>query len=345
MIDVVVLKVLHQKARAIRSRLGISIAIPSSTSDVITQLYEEVLQRMRGNQQQQLLFDYQWGGQQELHDAWEAKAEAVSRSVFAQQTIKPEEVQVELDAVRQAIGTGPTVASFISRVFRSLQIPVVERSEQNRIHVELNQEAPRALRGAVGRDEPFKGRFVLPIKSGELYLARTHPVVEGLASWVLDTALDPATRGNRKPLASRCGVSRNAEVSCRTNILLLRLRYHIHSKGRGNTPPMLAEEVMPVAYTGSPEAPVWLPLEEAERLIGLPPSGNVVPDLARVQAQSLIDALPQLEPSIKSLAEDRAQQQADSHSRVRAAARISHNLLVEPVLPVDVLGAYILLPS
>ena len=62
---------------------------------------------------------------------------------------------------------------------------------------------------------------------GELYLSRTHPLVEGLASYVMDAALDPAGRTGDAGIARRCGVVRTQRVSRRTTLLLVRLRYHI----------------------------------------------------------------------------------------------------------------------
>ena len=48
----------------------------------------------------------------------------------------------------------------------------------------------------IGQDEAFAGRFDLPLQKDEIYLGRTSPVVEGLASWTLDQALDPESRAS-----------------------------------------------------------------------------------------------------------------------------------------------------
>jgi hypothetical protein len=72
-------------------------------------------------------------------------------------------------------------------------------------------------------ENTFIARFDLPVKDSELYLSRTHPLVEGLATYVMDTALDPLGQG----LARRCGVVRTSRVARRTTLLLVRLRYHI----------------------------------------------------------------------------------------------------------------------
>ena len=84
-------------------------------------------------------------------------------------------------------------------------------------------ETPRALREAMRADKnTFTARFDLPVKDSEVYLSRTHPLVEGLATYVMDTALDPLGQG----LARRCGVVRTSRVVRRTT-LLVRFRYHI----------------------------------------------------------------------------------------------------------------------
>jgi len=232
LIDVVILNVLLRKHRKIRTQLGISVALPASTNDVIERLYDEVIREMRDLSTPQMSLAFQWSGEEQLHTQWEERAAKVSRSIFAQRTIKPEEVEAELAAIRDAIGDAPTVGRFIRDVLGQLHIPVTEKPG-GRIEVNITGETPRSLRNAIGKDDPFIGRVELPVKSPEIYLARTHPIVEGLASWVLDTALDPiANRGNR-PLAARCGVSFVSELDVRVAILLLRLRHHLRIGGRG----------------------------------------------------------------------------------------------------------------
>ena len=60
-----------------------------------------------------------------------------------------------------------------------------------KVEVGISNETPRTLRQAIGKDEPFSGRFDLPLQEGEIYLGRTSPVVEGLASWTLDQVPRP----------------------------------------------------------------------------------------------------------------------------------------------------------
>ena len=76
------------------------------------------------------------------------------------------------------------------------------------------RHVPEALREAVGM-EAVKARFELPVRDGEVYLSRTHPFTEALASYVLDTALDPLADGQ----ATRAGAMRTRAVGVRTTLI------------------------------------------------------------------------------------------------------------------------------
>src|SRR5207249_5828745 len=136
----------------------------------------------------------------------------------------PEAVASELQSVRAAIGRSEDVARFFHGVLQAAAVPVETTGKSVTVH--LSAEVSRALRQAVGRDEPFTGRFDLPLQEGEIYLGRTSPIVEGLAGWTLDQALDPVARDAR-PVASRCGVMVSSAIKVRTTLVLARFRYHL----------------------------------------------------------------------------------------------------------------------
>ncbi|MCX6354166.1 MAG: hypothetical protein NTZ78_04585 [Candidatus Aureabacteria bacterium] len=219
-------------------------------------------------------------------------------------------------------------------------VPVHERGSA--VTVQLSNETPRALRQALGRDEPFTGRFDLPLQEGEVYLGRTSPMVEGLAGWTLDQALDPLARDAR-PVASRCGVISTSSVKARTTLVLARFRYHLRVAGPvGET--MLCEEIMPLAFVGAAANPQWLCAEESERLLSAKPEQNIIKTAIDQQVGLLVEALNSIQQALEAVAGERAAAQLRAHERVRDAARTKGRITIEPVLPVDILGAYILLP-
>src|SRR5262249_41119172 len=156
-------------------------------------------------------------------------------------------------------------------VLQAASVPVQTKGKA--ITVPLSNEVPRALRQAIGKDEPFTGRFELPLEEGEIYLGRTSPVIEGLAGWTLDQALDPVARETR-PVAARCGVISTSIVSARTTLLVVRLRYHLELGG-ADAETLLCEEIVPLACTGPTDTPHWLSAE-GERLLAARPERNLI---------------------------------------------------------------------
>ena len=179
-IDGIVLDVLLRKHKKIKSDLGISVAVPGSNEDVVKALFEGMQLRGDSDNRQMYLPGLD-PIKQELHSDWEnaREREARSRSRFAQHAIKTDEVRAELDAIREAIGAGPTVERFVTDVLHLAGVPLSERPGDC-VEVAVSNETTRALRHAIARDTPFLGRFNLPVDEGALYLSRTHPIVEGL---------------------------------------------------------------------------------------------------------------------------------------------------------------------
>jgi superfamily II DNA/RNA helicase len=87
---------------------------PGDTDEVINALAENVLLRSDGPLEERLpgFDDYLRPATEQLHLAWDAaeERERRSRSIFAQETIRPE-VAAELAAMQAAVGSGADVAS------------------------------------------------------------------------------------------------------------------------------------------------------------------------------------------------------------------------------------------
>ena len=168
-------------------------------------------------------------------------------------------------------------------------------------------------------------------------------MIEGLASWTLDQALDPVARDAR-PVASRCGVIATSAVSARTTLLVVRFRYHLQIAG-GDAETILCEEIVPLACTGPADAPQWLTPEDGERLLAARPERNLIPTAIDQQLGLLLPALPRLQAGLGPVAKERAAAQLAAHERVREASRTRGRVSIDSVLPVDILGAYVLLPK
>src|SRR5262249_19045132 len=154
-------------------------------------------------------------------------------------------------------------------------------------------------------------RFELPVRADEVYLSRTHPLVERLANHVLNAALDPLLEGP----ARRCGVIRTSAVSRRTTALLIRLRFHVVTRLGDQERPLIAEDAQLLAFAGSPQSAEWLPNDKAETLLLAQPEANVTPDQATDFVRKVIDGFDHLRPHLERFARERSAELLDAHRR------------------------------
>lgn len=353
-IDGVVLDVLLRKHRTIRSSLGISVPVPVDTEKVVEAIFEGLLLKSKPSAMDNYLpgfEEYMKPTREDLYGKWDAVTdrEKRSRTLFAQETIKVDEVSRELQAAQDAIGSGVDVESFTRNVLQMIGASVQGTTP---IQVDVT-EAPQGLKDllnqSLGSDykPKFSARFEIPVKDKEYYLTRTHPMIESLSSFTLESALDPLNGKDAKNPARRCGVIRTKAVEKRTTLLLVRFRYHIIKEKKGEeNKPLLAEECGLLAFTGSPENAVWLDKEQAEKLLQAAPDQNVNPDQARDFVQKVIDGFDHLRPHLDETAKQLGEQLLDAHQRVRLASKQKGvQTHVEPNLPPDVLGIYVYLPK
>ncbi|WP_428938700.1 helicase-related protein [Fontivita pretiosa] len=345
-IDGLVLDVLLRKHKAIRSSLGISVPVPADTNAVVEAIFEGLLLRERaGARADDLLPGFEQYLQDErarLHTDWEnaSQKEKRSRTMFAQEGIQARvgDVARELEAVRSAIGSARDVESFTRDALRAYGAFVTDRP--GFVEFDLRQ-IPRALRETCGFVESFKAKFELPVDPGVLYLGRTHPIVEGLAQYVLNAALDG--EGN---VARRCGAIRTDAVDRWTTLLLLRYRYHIVTHRGEQSTQLLAEDSQLLAFAGAPDKAQWLDAAKTQKLQYAEPKQNITPSQAADFVRKVIDRFEHLRPRIEQFARQRGQELLDAHRRVREAARMRGvRYEIRPELPADVLGIYVFLPA
>jgi len=336
-IDGVVLDVLLRKHKAIRTSLGVSIPLPTDSEQVIQAVFEGMLLKGKKRDTGPTLFD---NLPPEIDQQWQSatEREKQSRTLFAQQTIKVEDVVRELTAARVAVGSGVEVAAFIRSALAASKAAV---GEGDPMTVDLT-EAPRSLKERLDLPTKFRARFELPVQHKEILLSRTSPAVESLANHVLNAALDPLLEGP----ARRCGVIRTSKVGKRTTLLLLRHRFHIVTKIGDDEWPLLAEDSQLVAFSGSPQNAEWFTQEIAEQLLLAEPEANVTPEQARDFLQKVIDGVGHLRPKLTEIANARGQALLDAHSRVRQASKakgVRHRIEAQD-LP-DLLGVFVYLPK
>jgi superfamily II DNA or RNA helicase len=355
-IDGVVLDVLLRKHRKIRASLGVSVPVPGDSEKVMTAILQGALLRGQGSQ-----LPLAFAGETDepaglaALDAWwktAADREKLSRTLFAQRALRPQEVAAELDAQRRAVGSAADVEGFVLAALQAAGAAISPPSAPDGPCQIRLAEVPSAVLDAMGapragaKAENLAARFALPCPDGATLLTRTHPFVSGLAEHVLDAALDP--RLAAAPIARRAGVIRTAAVQSRVTLLLLRERFQLRTRPRQNASAeeLLAEDWQLLAFRGSPSSPDWLSEDEGEALLAAEPDANVAPDIARAHLARILQELPALAPSLHAAVRARADELLAAHRRVRRAARLGlGQISVEPKLPADILGVYLYLPA
>jgi superfamily II DNA or RNA helicase len=345
-IDGMVIDVLIRKHQTIRNSLGISVPVPVDTDAVVEAVFEGLLLREQAGSAQQLLPGleaYLRPKKEALHDQWEdtASRERRSRTMFAQEAIAGmvAEVAQELEASRLVVGTAADVAAFTVEALRAHKAVITPVGK--RVRVDL-AEIPRALRDLLGPQDKLEVQFELPVEEGVWYLNRTHALVENLATYVLDTALDPLSDG----MARRAGAIRTASVTRRTTLLLVRFRYDLVTRHGDAEQSQLAEECRLLAFAGPPTSPEWLDDTAAEALLEAEPAANILPEQARTFVSRVVEGVDALQPHLEVEAHRRAEALLEAHRRVRTAARLRGvSYHVTPQLPPDVFGIYVYLPA
>ena len=175
----------------------------------------------------------------------------------------------------------------------------------------------------------------------ETHVGRVHPIVAILAETLAEGALDPEGAEGR-PLG-RAGVWRTKAVSQMTTLLLLRLRYKLVTSGRSNRL-LLAEEATGLAFSGLGQTAA-LQSEEALALLEAEASSNIDGDARTRQIDNARNRLAGYTTAIETFAAERAEALSFDHRRLTDAAGGGASVRVNPVLPADIIGLYVLLPE
>ena len=343
-IDGIVLNALLKKHKTIRNSLGISVPLPVDSNQVVEAIIEGLLTGKTNeyNQQQFLpgLEDFGKIQKDSLYKEWDnaVEREKKSRTMFAQKTIKVQEVMNELNAIQKAVGSVSDIESFVKDTLASHGAYI---NNNQRLEFDLTPpDIDIGLKESIGNIDKFNVCFELPAKNKEIYLHRTHPVVEGLCNYIMETAFDPIINSK----ASRTGVIQTSSVNKRTTLLLLRFRYHIITTSNNKEKALLAEDCKIVGFSGSPSNASWLSDDSCEQLIKSKPDANVSLDRARYFINQVADKFDLLINHLDNIAKQNGEIILDAHKRVRKASNLQHVKYSIKAHQPDVLGLYIYLP-
>ena len=370
-VDAAVLEVILRKAKKIRDELGVLVPVPDDGHSLTQALMRAVLLLRRKSERAQgrLPLDFDTLPQAKDFDvAWTNIAEKArkNRTVFAQTRLQPAEVLPEWRKMQTALGNTDDVLRFMQRALARLGSGLSPRGPAGATGylVALNN-LPENLRErllADGLQGTVGISFVQPPAQGTRFVHRSHPLTGVLAEGLLEATLadsdlqiengsgaacDPAVLGRTGCWATRA-------VERQTTVLLLRLRHQLSvSRGR-DTDTLLVEEAAAVALATSDPNSVGTIVTDLEPLECLAaPVAEHLDDAVRLNkvASALRDWVA-WQPVLEDFARERAYALLADHLRVREASdpevrrgRRRDHTAVTPLLPVDVIGVFVLLPA
>jgi superfamily II DNA or RNA helicase len=349
-IDGVVLDVILRKVREIHRSTGINIAFPEDSKSIIDTITQALLlnpnrrittHRLK-NKQLEIDFD-------EFDEARNIKLEAsdkldraterekASRSIFAQNAIKANEIEADLKETDEAIGNPRAVEVFVTSALPVLLGTQIEKTDKG--YKLYTNNLPRLLADLLPQNPELLISFESPTPEEHLYIGRNHPLVENLCQLVMANTINHT--GKR---AARAAVIRTDAVPIKTTILLFRVRNVIEEKRKDHQ--LVAEEMLLWGCRGTATDQDFLSPEEAKRLLlKARPTANRSPEANAATLEHELAQLDSLKADFDLVAEKRAQHLVEAHERFGQFVEKKRYQVVYPVLPMDVLGIYVLLPD
>jgi superfamily II DNA or RNA helicase len=345
-IDAAVLKVILRKAEKIREDLGVPVPLPDEGQRLTEALMRAVMLRRRAERRQlRFDFDAEREAERQLDIVWRDAAERAkrSRTVFAQNRLRPDEVLPEWRKALAALGGEEDVHRFVSQSLARLGAPLDPRARGGwRLTPRALPEDLRERLVAEAIEEPMAIDFALPAPSGVAYVHRSHPLVTALADGLLERTLaaESPEMASDPALLGRCGCWIVEGVKERTIVGLFRLRHRLILRRESGSHEMLVEEAAPFGWS----AGEVLDAESALACLELSAAGDLPEPVRARETAAALARFAAATDEIEHFVRSRGEALLGDHRRVRDAAGARGRYDIESLLPADLVGAWVLLP-
>ena len=349
-IDGVVLKVLLRKVREIRRQTGISIPFPEDSQSMMDSILQAVLskaERIKRGDIAQMTFDF--GEMDEVKQAEgnftnqiekAADREKASRDIFAQNAIKAEAIEEDLKQSDEAIGKPEDVEAFVIETLISLLGVQISKDADVNGYTLFTANLPQILKQIFPNESELKVSFFSPTPEGYLYLGRNHSFVEQLCLLLMANAIN--RRSDADP--ARTAIIKSNNVDIKTTLLLFRVRNVIEEKRLGKQ--LVAEEMLIWGYQGSNGGKKVLDQHVVKDLmINAVATANIAKEARIDFLENELNYIKNLKKDFDETAKKRAEVLIAAHERFRKVLGGKQYQVVEPVLPMDLIGIYIVLPD
>ncbi|MYC50367.1 MAG: DEAD/DEAH box helicase [Synechococcus sp. SB0662_bin_14] len=340
-VDGAVLEVILRKAEDIRRATGVTVPLPRERGPVTDALLAAMV--LRRGATPQLALDLRLDeGATAVETRWRdvAENERKSRTRFAQNAMKPQEVAPEWEKVRTLLGSPDDARTFLQRAMACFGVPLEPKGSVVLAHVEALEAGLRERLQQRNLTGSVRLATAEPAPAGAQRLTRTHGLVTTTAEALVETSLDPESLPGLG--IGRVGAWPTPAVERVTWLLLLRLRHQLTTHARRERLLLVEEAVLAAVQ----DSAITATGEEARMLLNTPAAANMAPvarDRFITAAKAHLPAL--LKGPLADFVRARAAELGQDHARLRTAARSAARVSVEAVQPPDVIGLFVLAPS
>jgi len=344
-VDGAVLEVILRKAEKIQKATGVPVPLPDDDRKVTQAVLKALLLRrkdVRDGRGRQMSLDFDDVPLvKEMEQKWldAAERERANRTVFAQRSLRPEEVRPEWERTRGILGRPEEIETFVRRGLARLNIPHVQLDGGG-----IRLDGTRLPQTIADRmDIPVTGTIrLIPTGGTTDHLHRTHPLVSALADLLIERSLDTMADPDDPSILPRSGAWTSSVVKRITTVLLLRIRHQIATQSESGL--LLAEETDAIAFEGASDFPSLLGAEANVLLSGVATQETSMPAKIR-EVRTALSRIDGWRGAIEERALDRSRALVEDHRRIRDAVKGRGRIDVFPVLPVDIIGLFVLMPE
>lgn len=341
-IDAIVLRVLIRKVKDIQRTTGVAISLGENNRSIMDAVLKEVLlnpEKAVKAVQTQMDFGEEYQDMLLSNELEQAKKRAENlRSIFAHESIPPEEIEADLRSVDEAIGD---VQSVEHLVISGIQHLGGEVRRSGKGFKALIQNLPGHLKELLPGKDSAPISFESPTPEGFHYIGRNHRFTEQLCQFLLALSFE---QKNGFARVARASVIQTEKVNIKTTLVQFRVRNvikEVQSKLEN-----ISEEMYLWGFEGSQPDSRILNYSDCKELLFTAESARQL-SLERQQSelQNQLQLFDGRKKQFIDLAEERAKALVEAHGRFKTLVGGRRYEAVYPILPPDILGVYVFVPQ
>lgn len=355
-VDKLILNVLYRKQEEIKRRLGVYLPIAENDDSLMNRIVNEIIVAKAENQGefiQRSLFDddeefkrYE-EEEQEIRIKRLEEDQKLSRTYYAHNNkeMRPDKLVPSLLEAREVIGGVEDTERFVTEELRHTGVELFKDADMCYHFIHASLPPSLKSRGYFRKDakDIVRISFASPTPKNYQYIGRNHSLVDDLSRKVVNDTINGGELA-----ASRAMVMETDAVDRRTTVMLMRVRSVIKDTKRPDRE-LVGEEMIFIGYHGKIDNHDFLSQEECKELFfGARASGN----LDMVTQSNHFSNLTgwcqdrdELKAHTNGVALERASRLVSAFSQYRSYLAADEYQVVEPVLPMDVIAAFVFIPK